>query len=229
MTASTSARFPVNAHGTMSRSAPTASNSSISKVPTSKEAPHQSPTAKFHRIRSLISGLESLREQDSTSGSHQVPLGAKSPPFQPSKSSARSARSPATSPAQYPAGSAVEVSVLLRQPHGFEGFGRSWKKAPPDALPVPPPVSAQKVSSNGASLPAPRPRPRRAASVESPRSRTSHSLDGSVPERRRTGLSTSGGLRRGRDSNRRPPWRPRVGCPSRHRPSAPDRRRGRAG
>jgi hypothetical protein len=29
----------------------------------------------------------------------------------------------ATSPAQYPAGSGVGVSVLLRQPHGFEGFG----------------------------------------------------------------------------------------------------------
>ena len=32
-------------------------------------------------------------------------------------------RSPATSPAQYPAGSGVGVSVLLRQPHGFEGLG----------------------------------------------------------------------------------------------------------
>src|SRR4051794_13770221 len=30
--------------------------------------------------------------------------------------------SPATSPAQYPAGSGVCVSVLLRQPHGFEGL-----------------------------------------------------------------------------------------------------------
>src|SRR5207247_1712638 len=29
--------------------------------------------------------------------------------------------SPATSPAQYPAGSGVGVSVLLRQPDGFEG------------------------------------------------------------------------------------------------------------
>ena len=35
---------------------------------------------------------------------------------------ARSPRSPATSPAQYPAGSGVGVSVLLRQAHGFEGF-----------------------------------------------------------------------------------------------------------
>src|ERR1051325_3660695 len=35
---------------------------------------------------------------------------------------ARPPRSPATSPAQYPAGSGVGVSVLLRQPHGFEGF-----------------------------------------------------------------------------------------------------------
>ena len=32
-------------------------------------------------------------------------------------------RSPATSPAQYPAGSGVGVSVLLRQAHGFEGLG----------------------------------------------------------------------------------------------------------
>src|SRR5687768_7752809 len=31
-------------------------------------------------------------------------------------------RSPATSPAQYRAGSGVGVSVLLGQPHGFEGF-----------------------------------------------------------------------------------------------------------
>src|SRR3954447_17749570 len=30
--------------------------------------------------------------------------------------------SPATSPAQYPAGSGVGVTVLLRQPHGFEGL-----------------------------------------------------------------------------------------------------------
>ena len=39
----------------------------------------------------------------------------------------RSPRSPATSPAQYPAGSGVGVNVLVRQPHGFEGFalGRS--------------------------------------------------------------------------------------------------------
>ena len=34
----------------------------------------------------------------------------------------RSPRSPATSPAQYPAGSGVGVSVLLRQPHRFECF-----------------------------------------------------------------------------------------------------------
>src|SRR5437867_1706099 len=31
--------------------------------------------------------------------------------------------SPATSPAQYPAGSGVCGSVLVREPHGFEGFG----------------------------------------------------------------------------------------------------------
>ena len=37
---------------------------------------------------------------------------------------ARSPRSPATSPAQYPAGSGVGVSVLLRQARGFEGFLR---------------------------------------------------------------------------------------------------------
>src|SRR6185503_15605838 len=36
-------------------------------------------------------------------------------------SGGRSRRSPATSPEQYPAGSGVGVSVLLRQPHGFEG------------------------------------------------------------------------------------------------------------
>ena len=42
----------------------------------------------------------------------------------PGKRPARSPRSPATSPAQYPAGSGVGVSVLLRQPHGFEGLGR---------------------------------------------------------------------------------------------------------
>ena len=40
----------------------------------------------------------------------------------PRRRLARSPRSPATSPAQYPAGSGVGVSVLLRQPHGFEGF-----------------------------------------------------------------------------------------------------------
>src|SRR3954454_23311385 len=33
-----------------------------------------------------------------------------------------SRHSSATSPAQYPAGSGVGVSVLLRQPHGFEGL-----------------------------------------------------------------------------------------------------------
>ena len=46
-------------------------------------------------------------------------------------SAARSPRSPATSPAQYPAGSGVGVSVLLRQPHGFEGFGRVPEATPP--------------------------------------------------------------------------------------------------
>src|ERR1043166_258788 len=35
----------------------------------------------------------------------------------------RSPRSPATSPAQYPAGSGVGVSVLLREPQGLEGLG----------------------------------------------------------------------------------------------------------
>src|SRR3954462_14377927 len=34
----------------------------------------------------------------------------------------KSPRFPATSPAQYPAGSGVGVSVLLRQPQGFEGL-----------------------------------------------------------------------------------------------------------
>src|SRR6476661_1741288 len=40
----------------------------------------------------------------------------------PRRSPATSPRSPATSPAQYPAGSGVGVSVLLRQPHRFEGL-----------------------------------------------------------------------------------------------------------
>ncbi len=41
-------------------------------------------------------------------------------------------RSPATSPAQYLAGSGVGVSVLLRQPHGFEGRGAASRKSSPD-------------------------------------------------------------------------------------------------
>src|SRR4029079_14328695 len=44
------------------------------------------------------------------------------PGLSPRRSSAQSPRSPATSPAQYLAGSGVGVSVLLRQPHGFEGI-----------------------------------------------------------------------------------------------------------
>src|SRR4051794_26806561 len=47
---------------------------------------------------------------------------------------ARSPRSPATSPAQYPAGSGVGVSVLLRQPHGFEGLGWVHVDVPSDDL-----------------------------------------------------------------------------------------------
>src|SRR3954453_19281837 len=45
-------------------------------------------------------------------------------------------RSPATLPAQYPAGSGVGVSVLLRQPHGFEGLGlgRKYPKPPEPAI-----------------------------------------------------------------------------------------------
>src|SRR6266513_1872208 len=42
--------------------------------------------------------------------------------------------SPATSPAQYPAASGVGVSVLLRQPHGFEGLGPRAEAGPPDDL-----------------------------------------------------------------------------------------------
>src|SRR3954447_20122601 len=44
--------------------------------------------------------------------------------------------SPATLPAQYPAGSGVGVSVLLRQPHGFEGLGlgRKYPKPPEPAI-----------------------------------------------------------------------------------------------
>src|SRR5687767_8971949 len=56
----------------------------------------------------------------------------------PPKHAARSPRSPATSPAQYPAGSGVGVSVLLRQPHGFEGFGLAVEDAPPDRLLIAP-------------------------------------------------------------------------------------------
>src|SRR3954447_6905867 len=48
--------------------------------------------------------------------------------------------SPATSPAQYPAGSGVGVNVWLRQAHGFEGFRSCGEGAPPYALPVPQPI-----------------------------------------------------------------------------------------
>src|SRR6185437_5942982 len=41
-------------------------------------------------------------------------------------------RSPATSPAQYPAGSGVAVSVLLRQSRGFEGLLLSCVLSAPD-------------------------------------------------------------------------------------------------
>src|SRR5689334_25351995 len=50
----------------------------------------------------------------------------------------RPPRSPATSPAQYPAGSGIGVSVLLRQPHSFEGFGPRVEVGPPEAPPAPP-------------------------------------------------------------------------------------------
>src|SRR5437762_5303705 len=50
---------------------------------------------------------------------------------------ARSPRSPATSPAQYPAGSGVGVSVLFRQPHGFEGFRLAHVELLVDDQPVP--------------------------------------------------------------------------------------------
>src|SRR5256885_1445888 len=45
--------------------------------------------------------------------------------------------SPATSPAQYPAGSGVGVSVLLRQPHGFEGLLAPREDLAPGQLSVP--------------------------------------------------------------------------------------------
>src|SRR5436190_21685758 len=44
--------------------------------------------------------------------------------------------SPATSPAQYPAGSGVGVSVLLRPPHGFEGPFLARKDRDPGDLAV---------------------------------------------------------------------------------------------
>src|SRR3954453_4350213 len=50
--------------------------------------------------------------------------------------------SPATSPAQYPAGSGAGGSVLLPHPHGFEGVGMSFKGLPPDDLAVAKPESA---------------------------------------------------------------------------------------
>src|SRR5439155_781241 len=46
-------------------------------------------------------------------------------------------RSPATSPAQYPAASGVGVSVLLRQAHGFEGFRLAHIELLVDQQPVP--------------------------------------------------------------------------------------------
>src|SRR6266542_4090608 len=49
---------------------------------------------------------------------------------------ARSPRSPATSPAQYPAASGVGVSILLHQAHGFEGIGAVRKDLQPDHLAV---------------------------------------------------------------------------------------------
>ena len=45
-----------------------------------------------------------------------------SPRIERARTTSTVPRSPATSPAQYPAGSGVGVSVLLRQPHGFEGL-----------------------------------------------------------------------------------------------------------
>src|SRR3954467_8184400 len=49
---------------------------------------------------------------------------------------ARSPRSPGTSPAQYPAGSGVGVSVLLRQAHGFEGLPLVSEERHPNDLAV---------------------------------------------------------------------------------------------
>ena len=64
-----------------------------------------------------------VRLVESKSGSNSSRRHIKTGQSPPRRPAARSPRSPATSPAQYPAGSGVGVSVLLRQPHGFEGLG----------------------------------------------------------------------------------------------------------
>ena len=77
-------------------------------------------------------------------GSHQPkPLRSVAAVAQPRSPRARSPRSPATSPAQYPAGSGVGVSVLLRQAHGFEGLGRRS----PEVLPAERPRPSRSVST----------------------------------------------------------------------------------
>ena len=63
---------------------------------------------------------------------------SRSPPVEGLERLGRQApRSPATSPAQYPAGSGVGVSVLLRQAHGFEGFRLAHVELHVDDQPVP--------------------------------------------------------------------------------------------
>src|SRR4051812_6568558 len=63
-------------------------------------------------VRGMISTSSSIRATKASSHacSRRQRLGRSIP------------RSPATSPAQYPAGSGVGVSVLLREPHRFEGL-----------------------------------------------------------------------------------------------------------
>ena len=101
---------------------------------------------------------------------------------------------------------------LLRQPHGFEGFGPRVEDAPPDALPVAAiGPTCQIVSLAGMPLPAPWPRMRRPR----PSGRqVAHldNLDGAVGEDVEQVSSTSGGSRHGRDSC--PPWPTARGTPS---------------
>src|SRR5689334_14302451 len=66
-------------------------------------------------------------------------------------------RSPATSPAQYPAGSGLGVSVLLRQPHGFEGLGVVPEEIDRDDPAVPDRGDSREFHVHLRALPAPYP------------------------------------------------------------------------